>query len=171
MAEALVARDFDLTICTEMALDHGAAGPLRLLADPWPAPVIPVFVNTIRAPLPRPARLHALGRALRGALDALPARRVVVLGTGGLSHQLHGAGAGRIARAWDEDFLDRLAHAPDDLAARDVAAFAAGAGTEGLESMMWLAMRGALPEAVRVAHRAYHPVGATGLGLLVLEPG
>ena len=44
------------------------------------------------------------------------------------------------------------------------------AGSEGIEIIMWLVMRGALNENVNVVHKHYHvPVSNTGSGLLVLE--
>ncbi len=49
LARSLVEDEFDPTICQEIALDHGAMGPLPLLWDPpWPAPVVPLSVNVIR---------------------------------------------------------------------------------------------------------------------------
>ncbi|RVT98805.1 protocatechuate 3,4-dioxygenase [Rhodovarius crocodyli] len=171
LAAALLERDFDLTLCQELAFDHGAAGPLRLVGEPWAAPVVPIVVNTLRAPMPRPARLFALGRALREAIAELPEdMRVLVVGTGGLSHALDGPTAGHIAQDWDRDFLARMVDDPASLAARSLADYEAGAGSEGLESMMWLVMRGALPERVSPLLSAYHPFGVTGLGLLLLEP-
>jgi protocatechuate 4,5-dioxygenase beta chain len=170
IAESLSAADFDLTICQEMALDHGAAGPLRMLADPWPAPVVPLFVNVLRAPVPRPARIFALGRALRDAVAALPLERVVVVATGGLSHQLHGPRAGEIAEAWDREFLARIVDDAPALAALTTRDYAVRGGAEGAETTMWLGMRGALPEQARAVTTGYLAQGATGLGLVVLEP-
>lgn len=171
IAEALVGRDFDPTICTEMALDHGAAGPLRMLGEPWAAPVVPVFVNVLRAPLPRPARLFALGRALGEAIAALPAgRRVVVVATGGLSHQLHGPRGGEINEAWDREFLARIADDAPALAAMSSADYARRGGQEGAETVMWLAMRGALPDRVAAPVSGYLAKGSTGLGLVLLTP-
>ena len=44
------------------------------------------------------------------------------------------------------------------------------AGSEGIEIIMWLVMRGALNDNVKVVHKHYHvPVSNTGSGLLVLE--
>jgi protocatechuate 4,5-dioxygenase beta chain len=43
-------------------------------------------------------------------------------------------------------------------------------GSEGIECIMWLIMRGALDEHVKVVHRFYHvPASNTAYGLLVLE--
>lgn len=171
IAEALVARDFDPLICQEMALDHGAAGPLRMLGEPWIAPVVPIFVNVLRAPVPRPARLYALGQALREAIGALPAeKRVVVVATGGLSHQLHGPRGGEINQAWDREFLARLPGDAAALAAMSTRDYARLGGAEGAETVMWLAMRGALPERVTVAVSGYLATGSTGLGLIVMQP-
>ena len=170
IANSLVTADFDPLICAELALDHGAAGPLRMLADPWPAPIVPIFVNVLRAPVPRPARLHALGRALRDAVAALPEdRRVVVLATGGLSHQLHGPRGGEINEAWDRDFLARLPGDAEALAGMTTRDYAMAAGAEGAETVMWLAMRGALPARVTPVVTGYLAKGSTGLGLIVLE--
>lgn len=171
IAERLVAQDFDPTICTDMALDHGAAGPLRMLGEPWAAPVVPVFVNVLRAPVPRPARLFALGAALRAAVAALPAeRRVVVVATGGLSHQLHGPRGGEINEAWDREFLARIVDDAPALAAMTTEDYARRGGQEGAETVMWLAMRGALPARVTPAVTGYLAKGSTGLGLAVLTP-
>lgn len=63
-----------------------------------------------------------------------------------------------------------IEHAPAMPAARSVRDPAVGAGREGLESMMWLAMRGALPRDARAMISAHHPMGVTGLGLTLLVP-
>ncbi|MBT2247063.1 protocatechuate 3,4-dioxygenase, partial [Sphingobium sp. BHU LFT2] len=44
-------------------------------------------------------------------------------------------------------------------------------GSEGIEMVMWLIMRGALGDKVRPLHRHYHvPASNTAVGHLVLEP-
>jgi protocatechuate 4,5-dioxygenase beta chain len=44
------------------------------------------------------------------------------------------------------------------------------AGTEGIETIMWLVMRGALDDDVKLVHKHYHaPISNTGAGVLVLE--
>ena len=44
------------------------------------------------------------------------------------------------------------------------------AGSEGVELIMWLVMRGALGARVSLVHRHYHvPVSSTAAGVLVLE--
>jgi len=44
-------------------------------------------------------------------------------------------------------------------------------GSEGIEMVMWLIMRGALGRQVRELHRHYHvPASNTAVGHIVLEP-
>ena len=117
--ERLVDDEFDVTICQELRVDHGFLVPMNLLwGDAWPVRVLPISVNVIQHPVPTAARCYKLGAALRRAIDAYPAdAKVVVVGTGGMSHQLHGERAGYLSSAFDEFFLDRLEDEPDVLAA------------------------------------------------------
>jgi len=94
----------------------------------------------------------------------------VVFGTGGLTHQLHGPNFGRHNEDWDNEFLDRLVTDPDGLAALSTHDYMERGGTEGVEMIMWLAMRGAMGKQVRQAHRNYTAPFTTGYGLLALEP-
>lgn len=87
LAAAVGAAGFDMAVSRRMSVDHGFSQPLELmfggLATP---PVIPVFINAAAAPaIPRAARCAALGRAV-GQHFASDARRILVIGSGGLSH-------------------------------------------------------------------------------------
>ena len=68
----------------------------------------------------------------------------MVWGTGGMSHQLQGPRAGLINREFDTAFLDRLASDPEGLARIPHVDYVREAGSEGIELVMWLIMRGAL---------------------------
>jgi hypothetical protein len=100
LARSLVNDEFDPTICQEMTLDHGVLSFLPLLTDTdWKVPVVPLAVNVIQHPIPTARRLFRLGTALRRAIESYPQdRRIVVFGTGGLTHQLHGESFGIIQR-------------------------------------------------------------------------
>ena len=117
LARSLVNDEFDPTICQEMALDHGVLSFLPLLTDTdWKVPVVPLAVNVIQHPIPTPRRLFRLGAALRRAIESYPKdRRIVVFGTGGLTHQLHGTKFGTKNAAWDNEFMDRLETEPAGL--------------------------------------------------------
>lgn len=174
MANFLVEEEFDLTICQDMPLDHGALTPLSALWPdrdaPWPTAILPIAVNVLQFPIPTPRRLWHLGQALRRGVAAYrPDYDVVVLGTGGLSHQLHGERFGYRNAEWDSEFLDRIESAPEGLAALRLQDYIDRSGAEGVEEIMWLAMRGALPEKVRRLARNYHGPLHTGFAQLLLE--
>jgi protocatechuate 4,5-dioxygenase beta chain len=174
LARSLINDEFDPTICQEMKVDHGVMSFLPLLAqDITAVPVIPIAVNVIQHPVPTARRLFRLGAAIRRAVETYgPDRRVVVMGTGGLSHQLHGENYGRVNRAWDNDFMDQLETTPEALTGLPIETWMERGGTEGVEMILWLAMRGALGGPVRRAHRNYCvPTSTTGYGLLAFEPG
>ncbi|MEO9189256.1 MAG: class III extradiol dioxygenase family protein [Acetobacteraceae bacterium] len=172
LARSLVEDEFDPTICQEMAVDHGILSVLPMLTDArWPAPIIPIAVNVIQHPMPTARRLWRLGAAIRRAVETFPDdRRVVVMGTGGLSHQLHGERFGMVSPEWDSRFLDLLESDPEQLAALSHHDYMERGGAESVEMILWLAMRAALGARVRRVHRNYHAPLITGYGLLALEP-
>ena len=67
-----------------------------------------------------------------------------MFGTGGLTHQLHGTKFGTKNAAWDNEFMDRLETEPTGLSELSTQDYMERGGTEGVEMIMWLAMRGAL---------------------------
>jgi len=168
---AMVADEFDPTICQAMKVDHGILSFLPLLFErPWPVPVVPLAVNVIQHPVPTARRLYRLGQTLGRAVRDYPGDlKVVVLGTGGLSHQLNGRRFGFVNPDWDNEFMDLLECEPETLAALDTRTYMERGGSEGVEMIMWLGMRAALGEAVRRVHRNYYAPLTTGYGLLVLE--
>jgi protocatechuate 4,5-dioxygenase beta chain len=172
--ESLVADEFDITMCQRMTVDHGVMVPMSLLwpgGESWPLRIVPVAVNTVQHPLPTPRRCFALGRALRKALASYPDDlKVVVVGTGGMSHQLQGERAGLINKRFDLMFMETLVDDPERLARYSIHDLVENAGSEGVELIMWLVMRGALGDKVSMVHRHYHiPVSSTAAGVLVLE--
>lgn len=174
LADTLVENRFDPMICQEIDVDHGIQVPMELFwgrPDVWPVKVAPIFVNVIQSPIPLPSRCYELGRVLRRAIESYAGdERIVVVGTGGLSHQLQGARAGFINPAADQAFLRDIAENPDKLAAMSREAYVEMFGSEGAELMMWLAMRGAMDRAVEVKHSHYFaPASMTGAGMIVLE--
>jgi protocatechuate 4,5-dioxygenase, beta chain len=174
VAQSVIQQDFDLTIVNRMAVDHGLTVPLSLMfGQPaaWPCRVIPLAVNVVQYPPPSGRRCYELGKALRRAVESFDADlNVQVWGTGGMSHQLQGPRAGLINRAFDAAFLDRLVDRPEELASMPHLDYVREAGSEGIELVMWLIMRGALDEKVLQRHRFYHvPASNTAVGHLVLE--
>jgi protocatechuate 4,5-dioxygenase beta chain len=87
-----------------------------------------------------------------------------------MSHQLQGKRAGLINSNFDKFFLDSLVNEPTALTNLTHAEYVREAGSEGVEMIMWLVMRGALNDTVHEAKRFYHvPASNTAVGHLVLE--
>ena len=172
LAESLVHDEFDMTVCQEMTLDHGLLVPLPMLwsHDPdWAVAVVPLQVNVLQHPLPSGGRCFKLGQALRRAVESYPDDvRVAVVGTGGMSHQLHGERFGFLNADFDRRFLDALGPEPDKLVAMSHDELMHEAGAEGVELIMWLTMRGALGTDVVEHHRNYYAPMTTGMGLITL---
>ncbi|MBM5812283.1 MAG: protocatechuate 3,4-dioxygenase [Gammaproteobacteria bacterium] len=174
IAQSVIQQDFDLTVIHRMDVDHGLTVPLSLLfGQPaaWPCRVIPLAVNVVLYPPPSGRRCYELGHALRRAIESFDEDLdVQVWGTGGMSHQLQGPRAGLINQPFDRAFLDRLIREPAALAQMPHIDYVRLAGSEGIELVMWLIMRGALHERVREVHRFYHvPASNTAVGHLILD--
>ncbi len=171
IARSLVADEFDPTICQELEVDHGVISPLPMVdfsegEGGWKIPIVPLAVNVILHPLPTPARCFRLGQALRRAVLSYPEDlSVVVVGTGGLSHQLTGPRFGRVTPEWDKEFMRLLHEDPEALTQLTHEELIKRGGTESVEVVLWLAMRGALPVDARPVVEAYYAHRIMGYGL------
>jgi aromatic ring-opening dioxygenase catalytic subunit (LigB family) len=107
-----------------------------------------------------------LGQALRRAIESYPEDlKVVVVGTGGLSHQVHGERTGFNNTDWDMQFLELIANDPAQLARLKHVDLIRLGGAEGAEVIMWLVMRGALSERVTKLHQNYYLATSTALAV------
>ena len=160
-------------MCQELVVDHAFINPMRLFwpgQNPPPVRTIPLSVNTVQYPLPRPSRCFALGKAIGEAVATWPGdEKVVIIGTGGMSHQLDGERAGFINRKFDELCLQALLDEPEKLAGYSILELVRAAGAQGAEIIMWLIARGALTGKVSKIHSSYHvPISNTAAGVLAL---
>ena len=173
LINALVADEFDITMCQEMLIDHAVTIPMTLMwpGQQWPVRIVPVAINTVQHPLPSLARCLRLGQSIGRALESYPQNiRVMVVGTGGLSHQLDGKRAGFINREFDQLCLDRIVGEPEALTRYSIHDWVEQSGAQGVEFLNWMAMRGALTGRVSEAHRNYHiPISNTAAATVVLE--
>ncbi len=171
LINTLVADEFDITMCQEMLIDHAVTIPLVLMwPGHWPVKIVPIAINTVQHPLPSMTRCLKLGRAVGRAIESYPQDlRVMVVGTGGLSHQLDGTRAGYINKEFDQLCLDKIVSEPDTLTRYSIHDVVALAGAQGVEFLNWMAMRGALTGQVSQAHRNYHiPISNTAAATIVL---
>lgn len=174
LVESLVMDDFDITMVNDMTVDHGLTVPLSIMYDQpqsWPCKVIPLAVNVVQYPQPKGTRCYALGKAIRKAVESYDRDlKIAVFGTGGLSHQLQGERAGVINEAYDEQFLDDLASNPEKVAQVSHTEWLRETGSEGIEAVMWLIMRGALDPQVEEVYRFTHcPASNTNYGMTILQ--
>jgi protocatechuate 4,5-dioxygenase beta chain len=174
LIESLVSDEFDVTSCQRMLVDHAFTVPMSLLwpgGGAWPVRTVPVSINTVQHPLPSASRCFRLGQAIGRAVQSYPEdARVLILGTGGLSHQLDGTRAGFINQDFDRLCMERLISDPLSLTHYTNHELVELAGTQGVEFLMWLAARGALQSSVTAVHRNYHvPISNTATGVLVMQ--
>ncbi|HVZ44447.1 MAG TPA: class III extradiol dioxygenase family protein [Ramlibacter sp.] len=174
LIERLVEHEFDITTCQEMRVDHAFTLPMKLFWPEGDCPVttVPICINTVQFPLPTAHRCFMLGRAVGEAIESWESdKRVVVIGTGGLSHQLDGQRAGFINKPFDLRFMASLVDDPQWATRFSIHELVEKTGTQGVELLMWLATRAAVPGPVRKVHSNYHiPISNTAAGMMALEP-
>jgi protocatechuate 4,5-dioxygenase beta chain len=172
--EHMVENEFDVTSCQELPVDHGFTVPMQLF---WPdrgpdmPTVVPVSANTVQHPIPTLKRAYDFGKTMGDAIRAYPEDlKVVVLGTGGLSHQLDGERAGFINKEFDEMCMEKIITDPLELTKISRHELVRQAGAQGTEFLMWMMMRGALSENLDVISSNYHiPISNTGAGTMIME--
>jgi len=175
LAASLITDDFDLTVLNLLDVDHGLTVPMSLMfgqPENWPLKVIPLPVNVVMNPQPSGERCLSIGKAIRRAVESYPEDlRVQVWGTGGMSHQIQGARAGLINLPWDIQFMDDLINDPETLQHKPHIDYMVEAGSEGVELIMWLIMRGAMGDKVNEVYRFNHvPASNTSVGHLIVTP-
>ena len=92
----------------------------------------------------------------------------MIVGTGGLSHQLDGKRAGFINKEFDQLCLDKIINEPEALTRYSIHDWVEESGAQGVEFLNWMAMRGALMGRVSELHRNYHiPISNTAAATVV----
>lgn len=121
LAEQLVDRGTEVAISARLQIDHGQTHAIQYLLRDVAVPIVPLVINVFAAPLPRIDRCVALGRNIAAALDVLADdRRVVIIASGGLSHQLPWPSDWREPHGEDEEFLvEAWLNGRDDWASYD----------------------------------------------------
>lgn len=139
--------DFDENFCV----------PLKHLDPEGRYPLVPVIVNGVNPPWPTPKRCYDFGRMIRRCVEARDDDlRVVVIGTGGLSHWVGLPESGQINVDFDRDFLARLEEGDPDRLVDYSGPEIDAAGNGAHEIRTWLVAAGAAGTSFEVL--AYEPV-------------
>jgi protocatechuate 4,5-dioxygenase beta chain len=173
LAESLIGEEFDMVTCQEMKVDHAFTLPLALLYPDqnWPVRTIPISVNTVLFPTPSAKRCYKLGEAIGRAVEAYEEDlKVLLIGTGGLSHQLEGERAGHINKPFDLKFMESMTNDPTWATQYSDRELVEHTGTQGIELLNWLVARGAMSGSVSVIHSNYHiPISNTAAATMLME--
>lgn len=106
LATALTEAGTEVAISARLQIDHGQAHAIQWLLGGLDVPVVPLVVNVFAAPLPLVSRCVELGANLAAAVRRLgDGRRVAVVASGGLSHQLPWPSDWTSPSGDDEEFL------------------------------------------------------------------
>ncbi|MFI5624826.1 hypothetical protein ACIA03_15290 [Nocardioides sp. NPDC051685] len=106
LATGLVEAGVEVAISARLQIDHGQSHAIQYLLDGVDVPVVPLVINVFAQPLPTLVRCAELGRCLAEAIRAVgDERRVAVIASGGLSHQLPWPSDWAAPKNEDEEFL------------------------------------------------------------------
>ncbi len=162
----------DFAFSQELPLDHAEVVPLSFITPNWNVPIVPIVVNAFAPPMPSLKRCWRVGAFVGEVIQRWPEnKRVLVMGTGGLSHWVGPPRTGTVNADFDRWFLqcliDRKANEVIEKykKAEDLEEIA---GNGGQEIRDWLAVAGAVPAHLRARVLAYEPIPqwATGTGVM-----
>jgi hypothetical protein len=111
-------------------------------------PVVPILINCVAPPLPRPKRVYELGKLVGAFVERVRpgAERVALLGSGGISHWIGVPGHGSINPDFDHRVLGAIQQGRgESLAAMTYAEIERDGGNGGQEIRNWIPILGALP--------------------------
>jgi aromatic ring-opening dioxygenase catalytic subunit (LigB family) len=156
-----------------MRLDHSFFGPLHYLTPQMDLPVLPIFQNCIAEPMPSLSESHDFGRSLRTAIDRISQwNRLVLVGSGGLSHWIGGPEHSRVSSDFDQAFLSAFTSGNlNDYQKMSSSDLELSAGNGGHEIRNWLTVRAAAPE-FGVEVLIYRPIREwlVGFSAAILRP-
>lgn len=155
-----------------MAFDENFCVPFKHLDPESKYPLIPIILNGVNPPWPTAKRSYDFGEMVRRAIEAQDeVNRVIVVGTGGLSHWVGLPESGTVNEEFDRDFIARIESGdPDQLKSYSPQEIDA-AGNGAHEVRTWIAAAGAIGAPFDVL--AYEPVPEwlTGTAVAVSTPG
>ncbi|WP_426005245.1 hypothetical protein ACPFL9_00995 [Paenarthrobacter sp. NyZ202] len=171
--EFAISSEFDPSLVEGgLDFDENFCVPFKHLDPDSKYPLVPIIVNGVNPPWPTAKRSYEFGEMLRRAVEAQDAvERVVVVGTGGLSHWVGLPEAGQVNEEFDRDFITRIESGdPEQLKSYSPKEIDA-AGNGAHEVRTWIAAAGAIGAPFEVL--AYEPVPEwlTGTAVAAATPG
>lgn len=167
---------FDWAVARAFTVDHAVAIPDRLMVEPARAKgqvigTIPVYIAAGVDPFIKMKRAIQLGAEIKAAVEAAPDNeRVVVIGSGGISHWVGTPEMGKVNEAFDHEIMDYAC--TGNLAAMENLSDAyilENGGNGGMEIRQWACAMGAMPGAKgKIIDYAPVPEWVTGLGFVQL---
>lgn len=163
----------DWSFAKSLTVDHSIAVPMHLCLGFNPdMRIVPVYLNCGVPPVISSRRAHQIGSSIRRAISTFPGDdRVVILGTGGISHWVGAAEMGKVNESFDLEILQAIERGDaDSLIARSDGDVLAQGGNGALEIKNWICAMGALGK-LRADVVAYEPVPEwiSGLGFAELH--
>lgn len=163
----------DWSYAKSLTVDHSVAIPYDLaVREIEGLKAIPVYLNAGVSPYLPNRRAYQIGQSIRRAVESWEGNeRVVVYGTGGISHWVGSTGMGGVNAELDQRILDLCAAGDvDGLIALPDEMVEAQGGNGCLEIKNWLCAMGAMPGA-KAEVMAYEAMQAwiSGMGFAELK--
>ncbi|MCI1016102.1 2,3-dihydroxyphenylpropionate 1,2-dioxygenase [Herbaspirillum sp. C7C2] len=158
---------FDPSFSIELVLDHGSLTPLLLAGLVPHVQIVPLLVNCVQPPLPTMRRCVDWGKFLRKAITRFDAsKRIAILATGGISHDIATPRMGMVNEEFDRQFLANLGSGHTDTIVEHATNHVAAAGNGAEEIRNWLIGHGAA-DGAQFESLYYKAVSKwyTGIGL------
>jgi protocatechuate 4,5-dioxygenase beta chain/2,3-dihydroxyphenylpropionate 1,2-dioxygenase len=155
-----------------LAFDENFCVPLKHLDPDSKYPLVPIILNGVNPPWPTAKRCYDFGEMVRHAVEAQnEVQRVVVIGTGGLSHWVGLPESGTVNEEFDRDFIARIESGDPEQIKNYSPQEIDAAGNGAHEVRTWIAAAGAIGAPFEVL--AYEPVPEwlTGTAVAAATPG
>ncbi|MEA1028068.1 protocatechuate 3,4-dioxygenase [Pseudomonas sp. N-137] len=180
IVEHAAKQDIDWTVARSFTVDHSFSIPHQLVVKPAQdllgreLPTIPVYLACGVDPYISLKRSADLGRQIRAAVETFDAdERVVIIGSGGISHWVGTAEMGRVAEDFDREILALGVNGDlQGLCAYSDGEILRRAGNGAMEIRNFACALAAVPEprGEVIAYEAV-PAWVTGLGFVQLISG
>lgn len=143
LLEKALQNDFDPSLSMELILDHGVVTPLELAGLPHTLAMVPILINCVQPPLPKMSRCYEFGEMIaRVLLEDTTNKRVSVIASGGISHDLSTPRMGMVNEAFDRQFIEHLSQGQAQSAIQYATENVHLAGNGAEEVRMWLMAMG-----------------------------